>query len=360
MASVDPTQEQVAAGCLLTRMNRSKAFAAIAQHGSAEGALSASVGSGHDLQPKALIEQCQRFDLALIAYFDAEFPAPLRHVPDPPLVLYARGNLNCLHQMCVAVVGARRCSRMGAELAGELGGGLVRGGLTVVSGLARGIDAAAHRGALAGLIHHGGEPGANTVAVMGAGLGCIYPRANTPLARAIVDAGGALISEYPPMVPAAKHRFPERNRLISGLSQGVVIVEAGERSGSLITARLALEQGRDVMAVPGAVAPGLSSGCHRLLRDGAALVESSRDVFDNLGCVHQPDVALANAPQTVPVELGRVLAAIEPVVTTVDTVVTATGLAAADVAAKLLQLELAGFVQHVAEGYIRRPFSRST
>ena len=259
----------------------------------------------------------------------------------------------------MAVVGARRCSRAGAEMARELAGALRKGGLTVISGLAHGIDASAHRGALAGLADDGRGP--NTVAVMGAGLASVYPRSNRQLAEAIAGAGGALISEYSPTVPPAKHRFPERNRLISGLSTGVLIVEAGERSGSLITARFALEQGREVMAVPGAVAPGFSAGCHRLLRDGAALVECAADVFEALG--YAP--ASAQDPEQdgesygVPAPLGAVLAEVQSVVTTLDELVTATGLAPADLAAKLLQLELAGFVHQVAEGYIRRPFSRS-
>jgi DNA processing protein len=187
----------------------------------------------------------------------------------------------------------------------------------------------------------------------------VYPRANTRLAGAIVDAGGALMSEYLPTLPPAKHRFPERNRLISGLTDGVLIVEAGERSGSLITARFALEQGREVMAVPGAIAPGLSVGCHRLLRDGAALVESVVDVFEALGYACEPHLGQDRELPAVADSLVSVLAAVEPVVTTLDELVHATGLAPADVAAKLVELELGGFVRQLAEGYIRRPFSRS-
>lgn len=355
-----PTPEQAAAGCLLLRMSRRRAFAAIADHGSALAAWSAAVGGGRDAELEALVVACERFGVGVVSYFDGRFPGALRHIPDPPLVLYIRGDPDCLSHRSVAVVGARRCSRMGAELARDLASGLVSGGLTVVSGLARGIDAAAHRGALAGaeMGSNQAAPEAATIAVMGAGLGQTYPRANTRLAQAILDAGGALISEYAPTTPPAKHRFPERNRLISGLSQGIVIVEAGEHSGSLITARFGLEQGREVMAVPGAIATGLSRGCHRLLRDGAALVESATDVLVTLGYISEPSGALAAEPRAVPASLGGILAAMEPEITTLDELVAATGLTPADVAAKLVELELAGFVQQVAEGYIRRPFSR--
>lgn len=353
-----PTREQVALACLLTRVSRRRAFTAIARHGSAAAALAATPGARSGIQPEALVAMCRRYHLALATYFDQEFPVALRHIPDPPLLLYVRGDAAHLASPCVAVVGARRCSRTGADVAGELAAALVKGGLTVVSGLARGIDAAAHRGALAAATH--GGSGANTVAVMGAGLGGIYPRSNTQLARAVVDAGGALVSEYLPSMPPARHQFPERNRLISGLSQGVVIVEAGERSGSLITARFALEQGREVMAVPGAIAAGLSSGCHRLLRDGAALVECAGDVFEALGYAFERGQPAAGEPHAVPAELGSVLACVEASVTTVDELVAVTGLAPADVVTKLLELELAGFVHKVAEGYIRRPFSGSS
>ncbi len=359
MELAKPTQEQAAFGSLLTRMNRRKAFIAIARHGGPRQALRATGVGAHDRPPDAILAQCERYGVGMMTYFDHEFPAVLRHIPDPPLVLYVLGSLACLNQACVAVVGARRCSRGGAELARELARGLIGADLTVISGLARGIDAAAHRGGLDGLPGKPSTVGANTVAVMGAGLGSVYPRANTQLARAIVDAGGALISEYLPALPPAKHQFPERNRLISGLSRGVVIVEAGEHSGSLITARFALEQGREVMAVPGAVAPGLSRGCHRLLREGAALVEGCADVLEVLGFMFEAADGPAREALMAPAWVGGVLAAVEPAVTTLDELVAATGLAPEDLASKLLELELGGFVQKVAEGYIRRPFSQS-
>jgi DNA processing protein len=370
-----PTPEQAATGCLAAHLGRPKAFAALVRHGSAQRALSILLGNRRQSDEiRTLMAQCERCQVSIMTYFEEPFPAALRHIPDPPLALYIRGQRACLNRLSVAVVGARRCSRTGAELAGELAGELLRGGLTVVSGLARGIDAAAHRGALAALLDgradsHSDdqkEAGANTVAVMantvavmGAGLDSIYPRANTQLASALLEAGGTQVSEYSPTVPPAKFRFPERNRLISGLSKGVVIVEAGERSGSLITARFALEQGREVMAVPGAVGSGFSSGCHRMLREGAALVEGPQDVFEILGSPMLVSSAQVGerAPPAVPSGLVAVLAAVEPVATTLDEIVVATGIGAAEVAAKLLELELAGFVRQLAQGYIRRPFS---
>ena len=209
----------------------------------------------------AMRTQCDRFELELLSYLDADYPAHLQHIPDPPLLLYLHGHRRALSEPGVAVVGARRCSRVGAEIAANLGAGLASIGLTVVSGLALGVDSAAHRGA----IDATRADSSAGVAVLGSGLSGIYPRSNARLAEALVSAGGLLVSEYPPEVPPAKHHFPERNRLISGLSLGVVLVEAGERSGSLITARLALEQGREVLAVPGCLSGGRSRGCHRML-----------------------------------------------------------------------------------------------
>ncbi len=228
-------------------------------------------------------------------------------------------------------------------------------GISVVSGLALGIDAAAHQGSL----DAGGH--GRTVAVLGSGLAQIYPRSNATLADRILGEGGSLISEYPPATPPAKHRFPERNRLISGLSHGVVVVEAGERSGSLITARLALEQGREVMAVPGPVSGGASRGCHRLLREGAALVECAEHVFEALNL---PSPASAGDLRVEAADLGErlagVLAVVEPVTTTMDELVALTGMAPEALSVCLIDLELAGFVEQVHGGYIRRPFSPGT
>jgi DNA processing protein len=213
----------------------------------------------------------------ITGYFDRDFPALLREIPDPPLVLYYRGDLACLERCSVGVVGARRCTRVGASLATEMASKLAAQGVCVVSGLAMGIDGAAHRGAL--------QIGGVTCAFLGAGLECLYPRDHHRLADEIVSAGGLLVSEYPPGTTPRPYQFPERNRLISGAAAAVVLVEASDKSGSLITARLALEQGRDVYAMPGPVRSNVSRGCHRLLRQGAALVTGAEDVLQELGWI---------------------------------------------------------------------------
>lgn len=269
-------------------------------------------------------------------------PLPLREIPDPPTRLYCAGHPDALDTPAVAVVGSRRCTRQGRDIAFALARDLAARGLTIVSGLAYGIDAAAHRGALA-------SARAPTVAVLGSGLDRIYPQSHERLAAEIVDHGGALVSEYEPATGPRKHHFPARNRIVSGLCLGVVIVEASERSGSLITARLALEQGRDVMAVPSLVSSPLAAGCHRLIRQGAALVESAEHVLEALGLEFKP---VASSPTEV-AEDDIVLKQVEATVTPLDAIVAATGLAIEEVLERLAELEIDGLVATHGGGYIR-------
>jgi DNA processing protein len=222
---------------------------------------------------------------------DGVYPALLREIFDPPITLYLKGAWGkCFDQPCVAIVGSRRSSTYGQNAASMLARDLAKRGLTIISGLARGIDAAAHRGAL--------EAGGRTVAVIGTGLDQVYPRDHRKLAEEITAAGGAIVSEFPLETPPAPQNFPYRNRVISGLSLGVLVVEAAENSGSLITARLALEQGREVFAVPGNITSRNSFGTNYLIKGaGAKLVQQWQDIVAEL----PPEIAA----RLLPPELGK-------------------------------------------------------
>ncbi len=224
------------------------------------------------------IDLLTRADISLVACTCPAFPAPLRSIADSPVLLSCRGDLDCLAQPAVAVIGSRAASDYGRRVAAMLAGELAGRGLTVVSGAAYGIDAAAHRGALAA--------GGRTAAVLGCGVDVAYPRTHADLLREIAGQG-VLLSEYPLGTRPEGFRFPARNRIISGLVQGVVVVEATEKSGSLITARLALDQGREVFAVPGRIDLPKSAGTHRLIQQGARLVQTVQDILDELSWDHR-------------------------------------------------------------------------
>src|SRR5579875_1102521 len=244
--------------------------------------------------------ELERIGARLVRWSDEDYPPNLREIPDPPPFFYLRGNVQSVLRDCIAVVGARTASDAGLRMARRLGRELAAKGLTVVSGLARGIDGEAHQGAL--------EVSGSTVAVMACGIDVIYPPEHRKLAEAIVKSDGALIAELPLGTPPIAENFPVRNRILSGLSLGVVVVEASERSGSLITARLALEQNRQVFAVPGSPLTGKTRGSNRLLKEGARLVECVEDVIEELspqlqgqiskGAVRQSDAANKGTPAT--------------------------------------------------------------
>jgi len=291
-----------------------------------------------------------------IAYSDPDYPPQLRAIPDPPALLHLQGDAASLAAPAIAIVGSRRPTPAGRETAYAFARGLAAGGLVITSGLAAGIDAEAHRGAL--------DAGGRTVAVCGTGLDVVYPASNARLAERIA-ARGALVSEFPPGTPPLPHHFPRRNRLISGLALGVLVVEAQHRSGSLITARLAAEQGREVFALPGSIHNPLARGCHRLIRDGARLVESVEEVLAGL----QADLFGALAPGAAQAPAGTAFSGgpldreakillnacgFEPV--DVDTLVARTGFQAGSVASMLVLLELRGEVESCAGGlYCRLP-----
>jgi len=306
----------------------------------------------------------------LLTLADAEYPALLRVIADPPPVLFVRGDAGSLAAPGIAIVGSRNPTPSGAETAFGFARALARAGLTVVSGLALGIDAASHRGALAA--------GGATVAVAGCGPDLVYPARHRALA-AEVAASGAVISEFPPGTPPRAGHFPRRNRLLSGLSLGVLVVEAGRASGSLITARFALEQGREVFAVPGSIHNPLARGCHALIREGAKLVETAQDVLEEIApqlassLAGENDAPATSAPATsapatsaptisdreqappaLDEDYRELLAAMGFEAASVDVLVERTGLTAGEVSSMLLQLELNGYVTSVSGGRYTR------
>ncbi len=287
--------------------------------------------------------------IGALARGDPEFPELLAGIPDPPLLLYYRGALECLAGIAIAIVGARRASRAGQAFAETLAAELAEAGVVIVSGLALGVDAAAHGGALAG--------GGRTIAVLGSGAEQLTPLANARLGEQILAEGGLVLSEYPPGTPAAPYRFPERNRLISGLSCGVVVVEANAKSGSLITARLAAEQGREVMAVPGIPGYLNSAGSNRLLKTGAALIERAEDVLHCIGVEGGSGNPVRDVPDAsgLSQEQQSLLDLLDGRAQSLDVLASAAGLTEQACAVSLTELELAGFVQRVGGGYIRRP-----
>ena len=267
----------------------------------------------------------------------AHYPRLLTEISDPPECLWLRGDRGAFADIGVAVVGARAASQEGLEAAYEIAFDLARAGVVVISGLARGVDSAAHRGALDG--------GGRTIAVLGTGIDKVYPAENTELSDRIA-AHGLLVTEFPPGAPPEEWHFPRRNRIISGLSKAVVIVEAKERSGSLITARLAADQGRDVMAVPGTIVGGRNRGANALLRDGAKLLESAVDILQELGLDDRA------ARRSLPGE-GR-----EVVEFTVDEVAQQLGISAGEALARLLEWELTGEVQRIGSARFIRSQSK--
>ncbi|MGA0612247.1 DNA-processing protein DprA [Caldimonas sp. KR1-144] len=277
----------------------------------------------------------------IITLGDPLYPASLLQTADPPLLLHALGRTELLSAASIGVVGSRNPTPQGAENARAFSQALSRAGLTVVSGMALGIDGAAHAGALDG-------PG-STVAVLGTGIDRVYPKRHLELAHRIAREG-LLISECPLGAPPLAHHFPQRNRLIAGLSLGTLVVEAALQSGSLITARLASEMGREVFAIPGSIHSPQSRGCHALIRQGAKLVESAADVLEEL---HLPRPA-APDPEPPPASEDPLLAALGFDAVTLDELSTRTGIAPQELSARLLEFELAGDVARLPGQRIQR------
>ncbi len=239
----------------------------------------AVVAAGHSRQAEQELARCRDLGIELVLRDDPAYPPALARICDPPGVLYCRGKLESRDELAVAIVGSRRCTVYGRQQAERLAGALARAGLTIVSGLARGIDAAAHRGAL--------EAGGRTIAVLGTGLANIYPPEHGELAGAVAQHG-AVVAEVSLETAPLPGLFPQRNRIIAGLSLAVVVIEASRNSGALHTVRHALEQGREVFAVPGRIDSLASEGCHDIIRDGAVLVRHADDILQGLGPLAAP------------------------------------------------------------------------
>jgi len=284
---------------------------------------------------------------SLIAWDDSQYPPALLSIADPPPVFYYAGRRELLGRPALAVVGSRHATPQGVDNAEAFAATLSAAGLTIVSGLALGVDAAAHRGGLAGV--------GSSIAVVGTGLDRVYPPRNRDLAQRLTESG-ALLSEFPLTTPPLPANFPRRNRVISGLGRGVLVVEATLNSGSLITARLAVEQGREVFAIPGSIHSPFSKGSHRLIKEGAKLVETAQDVLEEL-CFAVPAAAAgASACDALVLEgnLGVVFAALGHDPLGMDVLTQRTGLASQTVSVALLELELAGHVTALPGGAYQR------
>jgi DNA processing protein len=299
----------------------------------------------------AELARIEQAGIRVVTRDDADYPSHLREIYDPPLALYLRGTLSERDKLAVGMVGSRRTTLYGQEMARKLSYQLARAGVTVVSGLARGIDTAAHTGAL--------QAKGRTVAVIGCGIDVVYPPENKKLAEQIVEKGGAVVSEFPFGVKPDRQNFPMRNRIISGWSLGVVVVEANLKSGALITAKQAYEQGREVFAVPGRADSILSRGTNQLIKDGAKLTEDVEDILGEFGYLFPREKA---EPDTV-IELTdlerQVIKAIGDEEVLVDEIIRATGLTSASVSATLLGLEMKRVVKQLpGRQYARNPALR--
>ena len=279
----------------------------------------------------------------LVTLADNAYPRLLLEITDPPPLLYVKGKLELLNHASLAVVGSRNATAQGRANAKAFSQELSHGGFTIISGLALGIDAAAHAGGLAAA--------SSSIAVVGTGLDIVYPARNRELAHQLAEEG-ALVSEFALGTPALGSNFPRRNRLISGLSRGCVVVEAALKSGSLITARYALEQGREVFAIPGSIHSPLSKGCHQLIKQGAKLAESSQDILEELGAPAQ--ARKATTPQSGLAQDHPLLAALGFDPLNLDDLCLRSGLTPDSASAMLLTLELEGVVSRLPGGKFQR------
>jgi DNA processing protein len=307
--------------------------------------VSAILGPYASATVASIMKTCQSHNIDVIERFESGYPERLSEIYDPPSVLYSRGKMFPADNLSIAIVGSRHATRYGIKIASQLARGLSMAGITIISGLARGIDAAAHQAAL--------EAGGRTIAVLGGGHLKLYPPDHAALANEIAS-NGAVISESPPDSPPRSGSFPRRNRIVSGLSLGVIVVEAAQRSGALISARLAMEQGREVFAVPGRIDNRMSRGCHKLIQDGAKLVNSIDDVLEELGPLATPIRTDDSAEIRNPAELKlteqerTILNSIETTPTLIDSIISLTNIPAARVMSTISILEMRSLILRVS------------
>ena len=302
---------------------------------------SAFIAFRQEFSAANFFEALARKQITLITRVDEDYPQPLAQIPDPPLVLYIKGSLPQKFERMLGVVGTRKPTSYGREITVKLVSELVGSGIIVVSGLARGIDSVAHRTTLGN--------GGVTIAVLGCGVDIVYPPEHKSLYTEIIEKGGAIISEVPPGQLVARGLFPARNRIISGLARGVLVTEGAEDSGSLITARLAAEQGRDVFAVPGPINSYLSAGPVKLLKQGAKLVTSAADILEELDLpVHTQSNKISH--QDLSLEAQKILAALENGIATFDAIVVETQLQTTEVSSMLTMMELQGILKSTGDG----------
>ena len=297
-------------------------------------------GESRQAQVAAALSWASQPGRSIVTLADPDYPKQLLQISDPPVVLYVVGDMRLLGAASLAIVGSRNATQQGITNAERFARALSDAGLVIVSGLALGIDAAAHRGGLAGR--------SSTIAVLGCGADVVYPIGNEPLHAQIAE-NGAIVSDLPLGTPPARENFPRRNRLISGFARGCLVVEAAIASGSLITARLAAEQGRDVFAIPGSIHSPLSKGCHALIKQGAKLVESAQDVLEDLGFRAPPaaDPKASGSSSSLLQYMGY-----DPC--TIDALIQRSGLTAEAISAMLLSLELEGKVSSLSGGLYQR------
>ncbi len=308
----------------------------------------------------SVVERCLVWQAAatqrhILHWHDWRYPQLLRQIYAPPLVLFVCGDPLLLQQRQLAMVGARKPTHSGLEVAYQWSGELAQQQWVVTSGLAQGIDGASHQGCLNGV--------GQTIAVLGSGLNRIYPKCHTSLAQKIVQHGGALLSEFFPDTPPRAAHFPQRNRIISGLARGVVVIEAARQSGSLITAQYALEQGRDVFAMPGSIRNLLSQGCHALIKQGAILVEACKDILLELSFYQPYSSVIGSTGQSVHEEIQeykldsedkKLVECLGFETTTVDSLIQQLGWPTDRILARLALLELQGHINVVPGGYVRK------